>query len=226
MILDEFNLSKRQIEQFELYYDFLITENQKYNLTSIVDKEEVYVKHFYDSIKLKDVVDLENVKTFLDVGSGAGFPAIPIKILFPNLKVTIIEPTLKRCNFLNELCNLLKLENVVIINDRSENIKEEHREYFDIVSARAVANLSVLLELTIPYVKVNGSFCALKGSSYKEEIDSSINALKLLNCKVIDIYDYELPLNLGKRVIINFLKTNKTNKKYPRSYAQIKKKQL
>lgn len=226
MILNQFNLNENQLNQFQTYSEFLLAENKKYNLTSIEDINEIYIKHFYDSLKLKDVVDLSKVSNFLDIGSGAGFPAIPIKIMFPHLKITIIEPTLKRCNFLNELSKLLGLENVEIINDRSENIKQEHRDYFDIVTARAVANLPVLLELTVPYVKVNGNFLALKGSSYSEELDSAKSAIKKLDCSVINILDYELPSDLGKRVIINFCKTKKTNAIYPRKYASIKKKHL
>lgn len=226
MILKEFNLNNKQMNQFSLYSKFLVSENKKYNLTSITDEEEIYIKHFYDSLKLVDVVNFKNVETFCDIGSGAGFPAIPLKIMFPNLKITIIEPTLKRCKFLEELTSLLELENVEIINDRSENIKDIHRDYFDVVSARAVAALPILLELTIPYVKVNGSFLALKGSSYQEELDLSKTAITKLDIVVRDIYNYELPNDLGKRVVINFLKKIKTNIKYPRNYATIKKKHL
>ncbi|MCK9471346.1 MAG: 16S rRNA (guanine(527)-N(7))-methyltransferase RsmG [Bacilli bacterium] len=226
MILNEFNLNEKQNKQFALYLDFLISENKKYNLTSIVEKDEIYIKHFYDSLKLKDAIDLEKVSSFLDIGSGAGFPAIPIKILFPHLLVTIIEPTLKRCNFLNELVKLLELENIEIINERAENITFIQREAFDIVTARAVANLNILLELTIPYVKVGGHFLALKGTSYEEEISGAKSAFKILNCEVVDIYKYDLPMDLGKRVIIDFLKNKKTKSLYPRKYALIKKKQL
>lgn len=226
MILNEFNLSTKQLDQFSKYAEFLVSENKKYNLTSIKDLEEIYIKHFYDSLKVKDALDFSKVETFCDIGSGAGFPAIPIKIMFPNLKITIIEPTLKRCNFLNSLVNLLELENVQVINDRSENIKDELRDYFDVVSARAVAGLPILLELTIPYVKVNGNFLALKGISYNEELDSAKGAIQKLACKVIDIYNYELPKDLGSRVVINFQKQTKTNPKYPRNYATIKKKHL
>lgn len=226
MILSEFKLNSKQKDQFEKYASFLIVENEKYNLTSIKDINEIYVKHFYDSLKLIDVLNLNVASNFLDIGSGAGFPGIPVKILFPHLKLTIIEPTLKRCNFLTQLCELLELDNVEIINDRAENIKEEHRECFDVVTARAVANLSILLELTVPYVKINGSFLGLKGSSYIEEMEEAKNAIKTLNCKVVNVYNYDLPEELGKRVIINFLKTKKTNTIYPRKYAVIKKKHL
>jgi len=226
MILDKFNLSEKQKEQFRIYADFLVLENKKYNLTTITDIDEIYIKHFYDSLIIQEVIEINNIKTILDIGSGAGFPIIPIKIAFEHLHVTIIEPTLKRCNFLKQLCELLELTNVLIINKRSEDISEEHRDYFDIVTARAVANLPVLLELTIPYVKVNGCFLALKGSSYNEELEKSINAINKLRSKLVDTYKYDLPSNLGKRVIIKIIKINKTNRIYPRKYKTIKKNHL
>ena len=143
--------------QFKIYYEFLISENEKYNLTSITNKDEVYIKHFYDSIQLENIINFEKKIDMCDVGSGAGFPSIPLKILYPNINLTIIEPTLKRCNFLKELCEKLKLENVTIINDRAENIKDLK---FDIVTARAVSNLPILLELCIPLTKGNAYFIA------------------------------------------------------------------
>lgn len=212
-------------EKFNLYYNFLVQENEKYNLTSITEKEEAYIKHFYDSIQMENVIDLNNIKTLCDVGSGAGFPSIPLKILYPHLHITIIEPTLKRCNFLNQLVNLLKLENVTIINDRAENIKE-YRNYFDIVCARAVASMPILLELCVPLVKKNGFFISLKGSSFHEELLKSNNAIKLLDVKVKQIFEYDLLNNYGKHCIIVFDKDKDTNIKYPRKYSIIKNKPL
>ena len=127
-MLREFNLNANQLNQFKIYAEFLLSENKKYNLTAIKDLNEVYLKHFYDSLKLSSYVDFNNINSFCDIGSGAGFPGIPIKIMFPNLELTIIEPTQKRCNFLSKLVSLLELKNVIIINDRSENIKEEQRD--------------------------------------------------------------------------------------------------
>ena len=195
-------------------------------IKEIEEIDEIYIKHFYDSLILHEVVDLNDITTFLDIGSGAGFPAIPIKIMFPHLNITIIEPTLKRCNFLSELCKLLEINNVEIINERSENISDKQRDYFDIVTARAVANLPTLLELTIPYVKVDGYFLSFKGSSYEEEMENSKNAINKLGSQVVDVYKYDLPSNLGKRTIIKILKLSKTSKEYPRKYAVIKKKHL
>lgn len=225
-MLREFNLNANQLNQFKIYAEFLLSENKKYNLTAIKDLNEVYLKHFYDSLKLSSYVDFNNINSFCDIGSGAGFPGIPIKIMFPNLELTIIEPTQKRCNFLSKLVSLLELKNVIIINDRSENIKEEQRDSFDIVSARAVASLPVLLELTIPYVKVGGYFLALKGRNYQEELDASKNALFELSSKVGAIYDYELPNELGSRTVIKVEKHKKTKNKYPRIFQKIKSKSL
>lgn len=212
-------------ELFNKYYTFLVEENEKYNLTSITEKEEAYVKHFYDSIQLEKAININEIKTLCDVGSGAGFPSIPLKIMYPHLHITIIEPTLKRCNFLNQLVKLLNLQNVTIINDRAENM-QNLRETFDIVCARAVAALPVLLELCVPLVKVNGKFLSLKGSSFHEELLSSKNAIKELNIKVQNIYEYELMNNYGKHSVITFSKDTKTNTKYPRKYSVIKNKPL
>lgn len=212
-------------EKFKTYYNFLISENQKYNLTSITNEEEVYIKHFYDSIQMAKIVDLTKPVTMCDVGSGAGFPSIPLKILYPNICLTIIEPTLKRCNFLKQLVTMLKLENVTIINDRAENM-QQYRHTFDIVTARAVANLSILCELCIPLTKVEGLFIAMKGSAYVEELNNAFNALKQLDSVVTKVYDYELLNNYGKHSIIIIKKEKKTNSKYPRNYSIIKKKPL
>jgi 16S rRNA (guanine527-N7)-methyltransferase len=212
-------------EKFSLYYNFLVQENEKYNLTNITEKEEAYIKHFYDSIQLEKVIDFNNIKTLCDVGSGAGFPSIPLKIIYPHLHITIIEPTLKRCNFLNQLVELLQLDNVTIINDRAENMSSL-RETFDIVTARAVASMPILLELCVPLTKVNGYFISLKGSSFHEEMVKSSNAIKLLDVKVNKVLEYELLNNYGKRSIIMFEKLKQTNSKYPRKYSLIKNKPL
>lgn len=212
-------------EKFKLYYNFLIQENEKYNLTNITNEEEAYIKHFYDSIQIENAVNLNSITSLCDVGSGAGFPSIPLKIVYPHLHITIIEPTLKRCNFLKQLVDLLQLENVVIINDRAENMKEL-RNSFDIVCARAVASMPILLELCVPLVKVNGLFVSLKGSSFHEEMLLSKNAIKLLDVEVNKIYEYQLLNNYGSHSIILFNKKKETNLKYPRNYSMIKKKPL
>ena len=213
-------------KQFDVYYEFLVSENQKYNLTSITEKKEVFVKHFLDSISLLSFIDMNENISICDVGSGAGFPIMPIKILRPDLKVTIIEPTLKRCNFLNKLIDLLKLENINIINDRAEAIKDK---CFDIVCARAVSSLPILLEICTPLLKINGMFYAYKGNRYLEEIEMSKNALKELNCRYMRTFEYDLDKyleNCGQHYIIEIQKIGQTRSIYPRAYAQIKKKPL
>lgn len=226
MNFDEFNLNKYQLLQFQKYYEFLVQENRKYNLTSIVEKEEVYIKHFYDSIKMIDIIDFTKISNLCDIGSGAGFPGIPLKIKYPHLKLTIIEPTTKKITFLKQLTEILKLSDIELINDRAEDEIINKREYYDVVTARAVASLPILLELTIPFLKVEGSFIALKGSSYQEELDISKTAMDKLNCKLIDSLIYELPNNYGTRAILNIYKVKPTKDIYPRNYAAIKKKHL
>ena len=206
---------------FKTYYNFLKEENEKYNLTNITEEMEVYYKHFLDSLAVENILDLDNIH-FCDVGSGAGFPSIPLKIIHPNMRLTIIEPTLKRCNFLKELVTRLNLKDVEIIADRAEKVKDMH---FDIVSARAVSNLAILLELCIPLVKVNGYFIAYKGASFQEELEISNNAFKKLDAKLVDIYKYEIG-EYGTHYLLKILKEKKTNKMYPRMYSQIKKKPL
>ena len=219
------NLTKEMEEQFELYYEILKEESQKYNLTSITSKEEVYVKHFYDSILLLKKIDISN-KTLVDVGSGAGFPGIPLKIVSPSTKITLVEPTTKRANFLKLVIEKLNLKDIEVINDRAENVIASFRESFDFATARAVAPLNILLELLVPFVKVNGSILALKGSSYQDELDVCNNAFRQLDINIEHIYHETLPKDLGSRPIIVINKNKKTNIKYPRAYAQIKKKPL
>jgi 16S rRNA (guanine527-N7)-methyltransferase len=213
------------MNKFDVYYEFLISENKKYNLTAITEKEEVFIKHFQDSINTNLVIDFETVETLCDIGSGAGFPGIPLKIKYPHLKLTIIEPTLKRCKFLEQLIVKLDLNEVTIINGRAEDISQL-RNSFDVVVARAVSSLPILLELCIPYVKVNGYFIALKGSSYEEEVKASNNALKQLNSKIDNIMTYSLEKGYGLHSLIKIKKTNHTDLKYPRSYGNIKNKPL
>jgi len=209
---------------FLKYYEFLILENEKINLTAITKKEEVYIKHFQDSLNTELAIKFLNVSSICDVGSGAGFPGIPLKIKYPHLKLTIIEPTLKRCKFLEKLVLHLCLKDVIIINDRAENL-QKLRNNFDVVVARAVASLPILVEICIPLVKVNGFFIALKGSNYQEEVDNSKQALRLLTSEVENIITYELG-NYGTHSLIKIKKLKETVAKYPRAYAAIKKKPL
>ncbi len=220
------DLINKHLEEFDIYYNLLVLENEKYNLTSITNKEEAFEKHFNDSIHMNKIIDLNSIETLCDIGSGAGFPALPLKIVYPHLKITIIEPTLKRVNFMKMIVERLNLQDVVIINGRAEDVIKDYREKFDVVTARAVANLQMLLELTIPYCKVGKYVISYKGSSVHEEINSSKNALKILNSEIIEIKEYELNDSYGKRGLIKIKKITETNLKYPRKFSEIKKKPL
>lgn len=205
--------------RFDLYYQVLVRENSKYNLTAIVDKKEVYYKHFLDCALVLNYIDLSN-KSVCDVGSGAGFPGIVLKLLCPSIKLIIIEPIAKRCNFLKMLVRELKLEDVNIINGRAEE-QIELREKFDYVFARAVSNLPMLIEICVPLVKVDGFFAPLKGSNYNIEVNESTNALHELDSNIENVYEYKLD-QYGERSIILIRKNKKTNSKYPRAYSKIK----
>lgn len=218
-------LTQNQINKFKIYYEYLIEYNKHTNLTSITTKEDVYLKHFYDSCLLTKTIDFNNIDTMLDIGCGAGFPGIVIKILFPNIKLTLLDSNNKKTKFCESLSKLLELDNVEIVNKRAEEYIVEKREYFDIVSARAVKNLPVLIELSIPYVKQNGYFIAMK-SDYEEELNNSKNGIKVLGAEYIKTININLPNNTGIRNFILIKKINKTNPKYPRNYSQIIKKPL
>lgn len=223
--LDEItHLTKEQIEQFKIYYETLVTESEKYNLTNLKTKEDIYIKHFLDSIIMIKYIDFTNVKSLADIGTGAGFPGIPLKIIKPDLKVTLIETTLKRCNFLNLIIKKLNLKDIEVINDRAENLSQK-RENYDITTARAVAGLNILLELVTPLTKTNGKVVLLKGN-VDEELENAASSIKTLKLNLENIYNFELPKNLGKRSIIELKKESSTPLKYPRAYAKIKKQPL
>ena len=210
-------LSDKQQQQFQTYYQMLVEWNEKMNLTSITEEHEVYLKHFYDSIAASFYTDLTKELTICDIGAGAGFPSIPLKIIFPNLKVTIVDSLNKRIHFLNQLADALDLENVSFVHDRAETYgKGDYRESYDIVTSRAVARLSVLSELCIPLVKKGGQFIALKSSKGEEELEEARFGIGVLGGKVLDTISYELPENAGERQMIIIDKRSQTPKKYPR----------
>lgn len=210
-------LTNKMIKQLEKYYNFLISENEKYNLTAITEKKEVYFKHFYDSIMIGSYIDVLG-KKILDVGSGAGFPGIPLKIVYPDFKLVIVDSLGKRINFLTKLLEILDLKDVSLVNMRIEEYKE--KESYDLVIARAVARLNQLLELCIPYVKVDGNFICLKGKDYLEEINESTNAFKKLEANLENVYSYTVLDRTTK--LLKIKKIGKTNIKYPRIYSKIK----
>ena len=216
------DLNKEQLANLNTYYELLVSWNEKINLTAITNKEDVYLKHFYDSLTLTKVIDLNKEESFCDIGTGAGFPGLVLKICFPHLKVTLLDSLNKRLIFLKEVINVLGLKDVTLVHERAEEFALKNREVFDVVTARAVASLNILLEYSIPLVKENKYFIALKG---KEENTNS-NALNILKAKIIDTKVITLPYEESTRTIIKVQKEEKTPLKYPRRYSEIKKKPL
>ena len=221
-------LSDQQKKQFERYFELLVEWNEKINLTAITDKEEVYLKHFYDSIApiLQGLIPNETIK-LLDIGAGAGFPSLPMKILYPQLDVTIIGSLNKRINFLQLLAQELDLDDVHFYHGRAEDLAQDKnfRAQYDFVTARAVARMQVLSELTIPYLKVGGKLLALKASNAPEELLEAKNALNLLFSKVEDNLSYALP-NGDPRYITVVEKKKETPNKYPRKAGMPNKRPL
>ncbi|GAA2912547.1 16S rRNA (guanine(527)-N(7))-methyltransferase RsmG [Enterococcus pseudoavium] len=210
-------LSSHQMEQFATYFDLLVEWNQKMNLTAITEHEEVYLKHFYDSITLAFSDTFESKGKLCDVGSGAGFPSLPLKIVFPELEVTIVDSLNKRITFLTTLVETLGLKGVHLYHDRAETFGQNaaFREAYDFVTARAVARLNVLTELCLPLVKKDGYFFALKAAKSEEELTEARPAIALLGGKLIQAEDVSLP-NGDTRHIITVQKKKETPKKYPR----------
>ena len=221
-------LTDRQKDQFERYFELLVEWNEKINLTAITEKNEVYLKHFYDSIApvLQGLIDNQELK-LLDIGAGAGFPSLPMKIIYPQLDVTIIDSLNKRINFLKLLAEKLGLDKVHFYHGRAEDLAQDKafRAQFDLVTARAVARMQVLSELTIPYLKVGGKLLALKASNAPEELDEAKNALNLLFSKVQDNLSYALP-NGDPRFITVVEKKKETPNKYPRKAGMPNKRPL
>lgn len=212
----DLTITEKQEEQFKTYYKLLVEWNEKMNLTAITDEDQVYQKHFIDSICFTKAVSLDN-QSLLDIGSGAGFPSIPLLIMYPNLKVTIIDALKKRITFLEALTKELGIE-VELIHGRAEEYKRKH--CFDLVTARAVSNLRMLSELCIPFVKIDGYFISMKGPKLELELEESKDAIELLGGKVDSIVAYEL--NNEQRNILKVIKAQKTKPKYPRRFNQIK----
>ena len=202
----------------------LIDYNSHTNLTRITQEKEVYLKHFYDSLTLVKAIKLDN-QSLLDVGTGAGFPGLVLKIVFPDLKVTLIDSLNKRINFLNSVIEKLNLKNVKAIHIRAEEYALNNREKYDIVTSRAVANLNSLSELCIPYVKVGGYFISMK-AEVKNELEESKKAIETLGGVLKENIIFNLPYDAGIRTLIKIKKVSKTNSKYPRKFSEIKKKPL
>ncbi|MFD2615266.1 16S rRNA (guanine(527)-N(7))-methyltransferase RsmG [Paenibacillus gansuensis] len=211
-------VTEEQWNQFEAYYRELVSWNEKMNLTGITDRDQVYLKHFYDSISLAFYIPMDSVSTMADVGSGAGFPSIPLKIMFPHLKVTIIDSLNKRIHFLTHLVSETGLSEVTSLHGRAEDMarKPELRDRFDLVTARAVARLNVLNEFCLPFVRKGGTFAAMKGSNPAEELDEAKGSLKKLNAVLHEVHSFKLPVELSDRHIMVIHKKDVTPKAYPR----------
>lgn len=215
------DLTNEQQEQYYRYFQLIEEYNQVMNLTGIDDLYGVYLKHYYDSLTICELID-DNIKTVADLGSGAGFPGIVLAIYYPEKHFSLIEPLTKRCKFLQVVVDELGLKNVKILNERAEDISQQ----YDMLTSRAVSRLNILLELSIPLVKVDGVFIALKGAQANAEIAQAQNALKKLDANIELVSDITLPFENSKRSNLKIRKIKATNPKYPRNYGQIKKKPL
>lgn len=226
-ILNEFNkcdikLSTEQAEKFVKLYEFLVEYNKNVNLTAITDFEEVVIKHFVDSVLPFSMIDIKENSSFIDVGTGAGFPSIPLMIVRPDLKGTLLEALNKRCVFLEKACELVGIK-ANVVHGRAEDYAKEKRECFDFATARAVAAMPVLSEYCMPYVKTGGKFIALK--SVNEDIEQSENAIKILGGKIAVVEDYTITNGDNRRLFV-VEKISQTPTKYPRNPSMIKKKPL
>ncbi len=218
-------LSPKQLDQFDKYFHMLVEWNDKMNLTTILEEKEVYEKHFYDSLTIAFAFKF-NDQSVLDIGTGAGFPAIPLKIVYPNLKLTVMDSVAKKLTFIKAVVDELELTDVTIVADRAENYIAKKREQFDVVTARAVAQLNVLMELAVPYVKKDGFFIALKGAKGMEEYHQARKASEILGVQLFDHQEIELPGENGTRHNLFYKKEKNTPMKYPRNYSQIKNRHL
>ena len=218
-------VTDEMLEKLDIYCNFLLEYNKHTNLTAIKEENDVYLKHFYDSLTLTKVIDLNEYNTLLDIGSGAGFPGMVLKIFFPKLKVYLVDSNNKKCKFLLELKEKLNVDNLIVINNRIENLYNEFLNSIDIVTARAVTNLPVLTELAIPLVKANKHFIAMKGNA-EEELENSMYAIKQLNCSIDNVITFDLYNNSGVRTLISIKKNKNTELKNIRPYDKIIKKPL
>lgn len=220
-------LTENQYEQFQKYFELLAEWNEKMNLTAITDESGVALKHFADSLSLLNFVDIPQNSTLADVGTGAGFPGVVLKIARPDIKLTLIDSLNKRLVFLNEVCSQLGIDAELIHSRAEDGARDEKlRENFDFAVSRAVARMNVLSEYCLPYVKVGGAFCAMKGAQANEEFKESLNAINTLGGKLENKYFFELPENGGERAIAVVRKVKNTPQKYPRQSGKIKAKAL
>lgn len=211
-------LTDKQKQQFDKFYELLVEWNKVMNLTGITEYEEVNEKHFVDSLSIVKAIDMKSVKSVIDVGTGAGFPGIPLKIAFPHLKVVLLDSLNKRINFLNTVIAELGLTDIKTIHGRAEDYAKqtEYREKFDLCVSRAVANLSTLSEYCLPYVSADGLFVPYKSGEIDEELENSKKAVKILGGKIENVVKFQLPGTEIGRSFVKIRKISNTNMKYPR----------
>ena len=217
-------LDENKLKNLEKYYELLIEYNKVMNLTGITEKKDVYLKHFYDSLTISKIINLNNYSNLCDIGTGAGFPGLVLKIVYPHLKITLLDSLNKRCDFLKIVIDKLNLKDIEIIHARAEEFAKVNRNKYDITTSRAVAHTSILLEYAIPMTKIKGYFIPLKANMNVEIVEID-NALKLLNTKLVDKINFKLPIENSERTILKFEKIN-DNLKYPRKNSEIKKSKL
>ena len=218
------NITDEMLDELEIYKNFLQEYNKHTNLTAITNDEDIYLKHFYDSLTIVKAINLNKVESLLDIGTGAGFPGMVIKIIYPNIKVTLLDSNNKKIKFLEELATKLNID-VELIHSRVEDYAKNNLNKYDVVTSRAVANLRVLTELSLPLVKVNGYFIALKGV-VEEELQDAKSTINILNSEIEDIISFNLYHNNGQRNIVKIRKNKESSFKDLRPYDKIIKKPL
>lgn len=211
-------LDGEQRQQFVDFYEYLVEKNKVMNLTGITEFQEVLVKHFLDSLACVKAVDIKKVKRMMDVGTGAGFPGVPLKIAFPHLEACLLDSLKKRVNFLEETFELLKLEDITAIHGRAEEFAKNkgYREQYDLCVSRAVSNLATLSEYCLPYVKVGGHFISYKSGTVQEELQQAEKAVKILGGKIQDVVYFNLPDSEIQRSLVVIEKIKNTPGRYPR----------
>ncbi len=214
----QISFSDIQLDQFESFYRFIIEKNKIMNLTAITDEDEFITKHLIDSLLIHDMIDSESITSCIDVGTGAGFPGIPLKIMYPNIKFTLLDSLKKRIVFLSEFIELIHFKEIDVIHGRAEDLarNKKYRASYDLCVSRAVADLRVLCEYCVPFLKKGGYFFPYKSIKGKEELKNSNNCMKMLGCKLEDTHEYHLADGKGERVIFSIRKCLDTPNKYPR----------
>lgn len=219
------DLTEEQMQNIFDFCSFLLSENEKTNLTAIKKLEEVYLKHIYDSLTLTKAINLNDINRVLDIGSGAGFPGIILKFIYPHLEILLLDSNNKKCEFLNKTIKKFNLKNIEVVNKRAEDFITNNREKFDLVTARAVANLRILTELSLPYVKVNGLFIAMKSHITEELLDTK-ETIEILNSEIKEIVEFKLPIENSTRNLVVIEKKDTISSIYPRTYDKIIKNPL